>query len=73
MALTETEFQQYENLRSRYLEEAKLAGFTGSDLVAIQLATVNFLHKLVEAKTQPAPVVTPVVTPTVIEPTQTQF
>jgi hypothetical protein len=72
MALTETEFQRYENLRARYLEEAKLSGFTGQELVDVQVATSNFIHDLVKAKSQPAPVVTPV-TPPVVDTNPAQF
>jgi hypothetical protein len=73
MAFTETEFQRYENLRARYLEEAKLAGFTGQDLVDVQLATSNFLHDLVRTKTQSTSIVAPAITPTVVDTNAQQF
>ncbi len=71
--LTPEQFQQYENLRSRYLDEAKLAGFTGQDLVDIQFETISFIHRLLEAKAHPVTITPPVVVPVVVNPNQSQF
>lgn len=71
--LTPEQFQQYENLRSRYLEEAKSAGFTGQDLTDIQFETISFIYRLLETKANPVAVTPPVVVPVINNLIQPQF
>ncbi len=71
--LTPEQFQQYENLRSRYLEEAKLAGFAGQELTDIQFETISFIYRLLEAKAHPVAVTPPVVVPVINNPIQPLF
>jgi hypothetical protein len=73
MALTEAEFLRYENLRSRFLEEIKIVGFPDTELLEVQVATTNFVQKMVAARSQPLPVITPVVVAPTVDPNAQVF
>jgi hypothetical protein len=66
MKLSQADFDQYENLRSRFLEEIGLAGFSGDEALSLRIDVINFVQNHMMNRAQGSIVVIPeVVTETV--------
>jgi hypothetical protein len=59
MKLSQSEFDRYENLRSRFLEEIGLAGFTDDEALNLRIDVINFVQNHMMNRAQGSIVVIP--------------